>query len=445
MANGPHGQWSSSACVICRKERWIPTVLALPSISGNPPFFSHFSASLQYLAFTFEMLPSPVSSVGSSVTQSLTFSSFHGVDQCIPNEVLNLIASYVAGGAVPLGSRCVSYPALAAVSRVCRQAVLGLKVDLPNPVYPSSNRHLLLLPPVGVSLRHWKRPVDCRPRLGEALYFPNLDSVIKFFETGPGRLHEGHHKHCWQCERRPPRRTIRSVTFISIGYLDEDVVGRVTHKLAYQAFETLLYNLHQMQLERLHIRLHGSKKMFSLNDPAVWSLSKIRGLTTLSIDGRRSCVDLPLKRELQRHTRTLGSSEWQPIRPEDCGRRMSAGERPITGRSGIALNAYYRLERECQRRHDERLRGCRLLNDSAKRRAATALRNRPPSRKESELAALQGWSVTRMRAVEARDMAVAAREAKVYRDKIVEVSHQRRLVLERFTSHQVGGARAVVL
>jgi hypothetical protein len=219
-----------------------------------------------------------------------SFSTFHSNTTAIPVEITSQIIGYAIadtqllpmGGGV--GMRRAHHP-VASVSGALRMIYLSLP-------YPTTAKH--------------KATAPIHLNIGEALYFNDLRTLAAFFREGPGR----------------DSALLPKVRFLSISYLDDHAATyswRRTTDYAYEAFELLYTSWHLMQVSWLHLCLPCLDAISSVDDPGLWSLLKIRGLTHLTISGPHGCIVPRVRAWLKARTRKKKLFPWQPLGVENPG------------------------------------------------------------------------------------------------------------------------------
>lgn len=136
----------------------------------------------------------------SITSENAVFGTFHTFTQCLPQELVDRIVQLATCDSSPLGARDARYPALVATCHSFREAFLEQRISVPCPPYESSSHHIPKSFPRWVNRTKQRLPKDHRLRMGESLHFPDLKSLIDFFENGPGRLHADHDGNCAQCD-----------------------------------------------------------------------------------------------------------------------------------------------------------------------------------------------------------------------------------------------------
>ncbi|KAF8861417.1 hypothetical protein BDZ45DRAFT_740185 [Acephala macrosclerotiorum] len=119
----------------------------------------------------------------------------------------------------------------------------------------------------------------------EALDFPDLQALLKFFTYGPGR----------------PSQCLVHITYVRIVYRDDWAVSNWEYSVryAYEAFELLVANIDRMRLRRLQIHVTPYTPPFDLDAPGVWSFLKIRDLQELILTSRRGEISPSVRNALQ--------------------------------------------------------------------------------------------------------------------------------------------------
>jgi hypothetical protein len=368
------------------------------------------------------------------------FRTFHSSTRCLPQELVNRIVELATCDSSPLGARNSRYPALVATCHSFREAFLDQHIGVPCPPYDSSSHHVAQCLPRWIDRTKQGLPKDHRPRMGESLHFPDLTSLIDFFENGPGRLHAGHDRNCTRCDQMPLLNTVRKTKSISVCYIDSQEAFRCnrTYDSAYEAFETLVYNLHQMQIERLRIRFHGCLEVHDVDAPGIWSLLKIRNLPTLILDGRRGSVDPQIRTILQGRTRWASDCPWTPLGSENPG--PNDWRERVRPRSRIEINRaqYTWLDRRYRFRQHIGFRRARNLAARAARLRRLAASGKPPRRGES--AEMDGFSISKLRERAAQSAQEEAKRAKDLTKTDARTWAQRQLLLKKFTLNQIRGA-----
>ncbi len=218
-----------------------------------------------------------------------SFSTFHSRKAAIPAEITSHIIEYVIADAqlLPMGGgvgiRRAHHP-LASTSRALRTNYLS------HP-YPVTAKHRTTAP--------------IRLHLGEALYFNDLRTLAAFFQEGPSQDIALLHK----------------VRFLSISYVDDQAATdwRRTTDYAYEAFELLYTSWHLMQVSWLQLYLPCGEAISSIDDPGIWSLLKIRGLSHLTISGPHRCIAPRVRAWLKARTHKKKLLPWQLLGVENPG------------------------------------------------------------------------------------------------------------------------------
>jgi len=148
----------------------------------------------------------------------LAFSTFHTQTAALPPEVTTRILLYAEPCTALLGHPAVHHPPIAMVSGTLRTIYLGLpsrfdfgvgRKELPyGPPLQRPGRRLPPDPRDGLRRklrRH--RPRDTHPTIGEALNFPDLQALARFFTHGPGRPQLRH--------------DLAHITYIRVAYRDD--------------------------------------------------------------------------------------------------------------------------------------------------------------------------------------------------------------------------------
>jgi hypothetical protein len=206
--------------------------------------------------------------------------TFHSGMAALPNEITDHIIQYVIADARPrpFGGSVTArntHHSLASVSQTLRLIYLS------RPHY---------------ALDKTMRQPRSYFRIGEVLEFGDLKTMAAFFQDGPGR----------------DRTTLQKVRFISISYRDAAGWWKWTTEYAYETFEGLHNNWHHMRISLLQLHLPFYRTICSVDDPGVWSLLKIRGLSQLNILGPYGCIVPKVRSMLRTRTQKKRLFPWRP-------------------------------------------------------------------------------------------------------------------------------------
>lgn len=228
----------------------------------------------------------------------LTFDTFHSNTTAIPAKITTQILGYIVADArpSPLGggvrTNAAHHP-VASVSRAFRAIYL-------NHAYSPSTKG--------------RETTPVKLRIGEALEFCDLRTLTAYFEDGPGRN----------------ATTLHNVRFLSVSYLDDENAtgwGQRTTDYAYEAFEHLHKHWDSMRISWLRLCLPSSPAILSVDDPGLWSLSKIRNLPHLTILGPRGCIAPEVRKCLKARTHMKKLFPWRPLGLENAGGSDWRGQR----------------------------------------------------------------------------------------------------------------------
>jgi len=219
------------------------------------------------------------------------FSSFHTSTTQLSFELTEMIVKYTELGTVLLGQPGVSHPPVAYVSKPLRVAYLRQKSDFD---FGTGRRPLPYGPPY----------------IGEALNFPDLKTLAKFFTNGPGR----------QDNKSTYSEYLAHIKFIRIVYQDDWAIPfwKTGARYAYEAFELLVANLSRMHLQRLQICVLSYPR-FDIDAPGVWQLLLIRGLEAVILTSRRGEIDPAVRRALTARLCWPSTRQWRPTGLENPG------------------------------------------------------------------------------------------------------------------------------
>ncbi|KAH6675960.1 hypothetical protein B0J14DRAFT_587719, partial [Halenospora varia] len=236
--------------------------------------------------------------------------------------ILSTILNYVIADAqpLPLGGGVRAHRAhhpIASVSHSLRSIYL----DHPYPISAEDNA---------------TAPV--RLHIGEALEFSDLITLAAFFQGGLDAT------------------TLHKVRFLSISYPDNHTAtgwGRRTVEYAYEAFEILYKHWDLMQISWLRLCLPYSHAISSVDDPGVWSLSKIHNLPHLTVLGPYGCIAPQVRKLLKACTR----------RKKFLSRRLLGVENP--GARDVLLQQYEEFDNRYKYLHDRQTVTARRIKQRA--------------------------------------------------------------------------------
>ncbi|KAH6691810.1 hypothetical protein BKA61DRAFT_584819 [Leptodontidium sp. MPI-SDFR-AT-0119] len=157
-----------------------------------------------------------------------------------------------------------------------------------------------------------RRPLDTRPTIREALNFPDLQTLVRFFTDGPGRR---------DAQAITSGQCLADITYIRIVYRDDWAVPNWEYdvRYAYEAFGLLVANFDRMHLRQLQIHVTGYNPLFDVDSAGVWSLLKIRGLQTTILTSRPGEICPAVRRALKERLCWPGSEPWRPTGLENPG------------------------------------------------------------------------------------------------------------------------------
>jgi hypothetical protein len=226
----------------------------------------------------------------------------------MPFEVTDQIIYYAGPYTSLLGYPGACHAPIATVSTAFREAYLGQKSGFGfNGKRPVPYRR-----PQKRDLQFCRRPLDTRPTIREALNFPDLQSVVRFFTNGPGR---------GDAKAITIGQSLADITYIRIVYRDDWAVPNWAYSVryAYEAFELLVANLSRLRLRRLQIHVTSYTPLLGVDSPGMWSLLKIRDLQTIILTSRPGEIRLAVRKALMERLCWPGSAPWSPIGLEDPG------------------------------------------------------------------------------------------------------------------------------
>jgi hypothetical protein len=237
-----------------------------------------------------------------------TFTSFHTRTTQVPLEITSRIIYYAGPYTSLLGYPGVRHASVAYVSSAFREAYLGQKSGFDfngkRPVpYGRLQRR---------DQQFCRRPLDTRPTIREALNFPDLQTLVRFFTDGPGRR---------DAQAITSGQCLADITYIRIVYRDDWAVPNWEYdvRYAYEAFELLVANFHRMRLRRLQIHVTSHTPPFNVDSPGVWSLLKIRGLQTAVLTSRPGEICPAVRKALKTRLCWPRSEPWRPTGLENPG------------------------------------------------------------------------------------------------------------------------------
>lgn len=250
-------------------------------------------------------------------TQQL-FTSFHTRTAQLPAEMNRLIIDHADPSLFPQDHPAAKYAPIAHVSRALRQAYIDHRRQQPCTAF-------------GIG----KRPP---PLIREAVDFPDLQALLKFFTNGPGR----------------PGQCLTHITYVRIVYRDDWAIPNWEYSVryAYEAFELLVANLGRLRLRRLQIHVTPYTPPFDLDAPGVWSLLKIRGLQDLILTSRRGEIRPAVRHALQKRLRWPASRPWCPIGLENPGPGNWQTHVSQQGPGSVREEQYTYLDRRYKFLHD---------------------------------------------------------------------------------------------
>lgn len=269
------------------------TNLAIEIKNGKNRWRVENEASLAHLHINLVCTPSPafwrsrvLQICCSMATNPSTrmFHTFHSSTTSVPTEVTEQIIHFAIADTplIPLGGGVTAHhthPSTASVSRIFRTIYLNLSYT------PAVNGRAVASP--------------VKLRIGQALDFKDLRTLAAYFENGPGRN----------------ALSLRNIRFLSVSYLNDHsgLQWRRTFEYAYEAFECLLSDWTSMDISWLHLCL-SPRAISSINDPGMWTLSKIRNLRHFTILGPYGCIAPDLWKYLNTRTCAKTLFPWRQSR-----------------------------------------------------------------------------------------------------------------------------------
>jgi hypothetical protein len=245
--------------------------------------------------------------------EMIRWKTFHGVSRELPTEVIERIVFLAELGDVLLGSPRRRHPPIAYVCQQLRNTYL----DQYSRFDFGIGRRRLKWGTPGPGRQ--RTPKNSNPTIRSALDFEDLASMIRFFNSGPGR---------------PAANSILTdVEFVRIQYIDWVQMAGAMYELrsvhlAFRAFELLAKNAQRMDLRRIQLIVPTVLPDFGINSPGMWNLLKLRGIQAFMMEGRQRFAPGLVKV----FARRLGLAEeplWLPIGGEDPG-QGSLGHRMST-------------------------------------------------------------------------------------------------------------------
>ncbi|KAH6712127.1 hypothetical protein BKA61DRAFT_691780 [Leptodontidium sp. MPI-SDFR-AT-0119] len=254
-----------------------------------------------------------------------TFYTFHNNTTVIPAEITSQILGYIVADArpPPLGGGVKNHVAHSVVDSLLLKSLkttsfngraLSTTLVAHHPVASVSRefRSVYLNHPYSTSTKG-RETTPVKVRIGEALEFCDLRTLVAFFEDGPSR----------------DALILQHIQFLSISYIDDHTAtgwGQRTTDYAYEAFQHLHKHWASMRISWLRICLPSSPLISSVDDPRIWSLLKIRNLPHLTILGPRGCIAPEVRKHLKARTQTKKLFPWRPLGLETVGGRAWRGQ-----------------------------------------------------------------------------------------------------------------------
>ena len=166
-----------------------------------------------------------------------TFTSFHTSTRQVPLEITSRIIYYAGPYTSLLGYPGARHASVAYILSAFREAYLGQKSGFDfNGKRPVPYGHIQKR-----DEQFCRRPLDTRPTIREALNFPDLQTLIRFFTDGPGRR---------DAQAITSGQYLADITYIRIVYRDDWAIANWEYdvRYAYEAFELLVANFDRMHL-----------------------------------------------------------------------------------------------------------------------------------------------------------------------------------------------------
>jgi hypothetical protein len=142
-------------------------------------------------------------------------------------------------------------------------------------------------------------PALANPPSRETLFFKNLNSMFRYFSTGPGGVGQG-------------AADLRHVRWVSVMYGDKKDL-----RSAWDAFEALRRATSRLSLEYLHVGcLDRNAKLLGPDSPGLWGLLKLRGLKTVFLTGF-AWGDIRFNQHVRDLVTSPAATPWRP-----CGQEL---------------------------------------------------------------------------------------------------------------------------